>query len=95
MYFGCMGTKDFISQFLGGSRVLFAVLALAGCSTLPTTGPYGVDVKSEQPATPESLPYSLVTVTPDVVSVLADSTGPYLDRLCRALSAPGNPIWGG
>jgi polysaccharide export outer membrane protein len=71
-----MGTKDFISQFLGGSRVLFAALALAlaGCSTLPTTGPYGVDVKSEQPATPESLPYSLVTVTPDVVSVLADST---------------------
>lgn len=55
--------------------MLFAAMALAGCSTLPTTGPYGVDVKSEKPATPESLPYSLVNVTPDVVSVLADTTG--------------------
>ncbi|YCK31462.1 polysaccharide biosynthesis/export family protein [Afipia sp. TerB] len=63
--------KPFSVAALGTSLVL----ALGACSTLPTSGPYGTDVKAEQPVQPESLPYALVRVTPDVVSVLADNTG--------------------
>ena len=50
-------------------------LLFTGCSTLPTSGPAGEDVKAEQPVQESSLPYSLVKVTPDIVSVLADNTG--------------------
>jgi polysaccharide export outer membrane protein len=53
---------------------LVAIL-LAGCSTLPSSGPFGRQIKAEQPVDESSLPYSLVKVTPEVVSVLAENTG--------------------
>ena len=51
-----------------------AALALSACSTLPTSGPAGSEVRDAH-ASLESLPYAFVRVTPDIVSVLNESTG--------------------
>ncbi len=51
------------------------MLALAGCSTMPRNGPDSGDIRSQRPVSPESLPYAVVNVTPDVVSILNDATG--------------------
>lgn len=67
-----MSTHKNVSIACGLSLVAFL---LAGCSTLPTNGPLGRHVKAEQPVDENSLPYSLVKVTPEVVSVLAENTG--------------------
>lgn len=67
-----MGNKKYFSILSGFG---LAAILLAGCSTLPTSGPAGSDVKAEQPVDENSLPYSLVRVTPEVVSVLAENTG--------------------
>jgi polysaccharide export outer membrane protein len=67
-----MGKQKFFSILSGFG---LAAVLLAGCSTLPTSGPAGTDVKAEQPVDENSLPYSLVRVTPEIVSVLADNTG--------------------
>jgi polysaccharide biosynthesis/export protein len=74
-----------VKQFrLYGGVSLFAAIALAGCSTLPTSGPAGRDVKAQIPIDENSLPYRMVKVTPEVVSVLAENTGKltveYADR---------------
>lgn len=70
-------------RLLGGLSVCTAIM-LAGCSYLPTSGPTGKDVKSEAPVDENSLPYSLVKVTPEVVTVLSTNTGrltvTYADR---------------
>lgn len=58
-----------ISRFMARSVVLAAVL-LGGCSFLPASGPESWDVKAGQ-RDPESLPYVLVRLTPQVVDVLA------------------------
>ena len=69
---------------LYGGVSLFAAIALAGCSTLPTSGPAGRDVKAQIPIDENSLPYRMVKVTPETVSVLAENTGrlsvDYADR---------------
>ena len=74
-----------VKQFrLYGGVSLFAAIALAGCSTLPTSGPAGRDVKAQIPIDENSLPYRMVKVTPETVSVLAENTGrlsvDYADR---------------
>ncbi|WP_080672146.1 polysaccharide biosynthesis/export family protein [Bradyrhizobium japonicum] len=68
-----MGTI-FKTKFLAGIA-LCAMIALAGCSQLPTSGPSGQAVKSEAPVDENSLPYALVRVNSDVVSILARNTG--------------------
>jgi polysaccharide biosynthesis/export protein len=69
---------------LYGGVSLFAAIALAGCSTLPTSGPAGRDVKAQMPIDENSLPYRMVKVTPETVGVLAENTGrltvDYADR---------------
>jgi polysaccharide export outer membrane protein len=49
--------------------VLGAVLAHGGCSTLPTSGPASSYVLAGQ-IDPESLPYALVRITPEVEKIL-------------------------
>jgi polysaccharide export outer membrane protein len=66
--------KSISSRFLSGIAIC-TVVALAGCKTLPTSGPAGEDVKSEAPVDENSLPYALVRVNSDVVSILAHNTG--------------------
>src|SRR5215472_18520183 len=43
---------------------------VGGCSTIPTSGPAPRDVRAEQ-VDPDSLPYALVRLTPEVLNVLA------------------------
>ncbi|HEY4775376.1 MAG TPA: polysaccharide biosynthesis/export family protein [Xanthobacteraceae bacterium] len=50
-----------------------AALLTAGCSTLPTSGPASSDVRRGEPD-PESLPYALVKITPEVLGVLAEAS---------------------
>ncbi len=74
-----------VKQFrLYGGVSLFAAIALAGCSTLPTSGPTGRDVKAQIPIDENSLPYRMVKVTPETVGVLSENTGrlsvDYADR---------------
>jgi polysaccharide export outer membrane protein len=65
-----MGTKN-IFPLLG---VVGLCIASANCSYLPTSGPAGRDVIAEQPVDEGSLPYSLVKVTPEIVTVLSTNT---------------------
>jgi polysaccharide biosynthesis/export protein len=52
-----------------------AAALVAGCSILPTSGPFGPDVlKNEQGKTEDSLPYSLVKLNANVLNVLAESS---------------------
>ena len=68
------------SGLLGSTRswakvwlVLFA-LTSAGCAITPTAGPQGMDVRTSQSGEPDSLPYSLVKLTPQIVRILGQST---------------------
>jgi polysaccharide export outer membrane protein len=56
------------------------VVALSGCSWIPTAGPFGHQVKGDATSTvgpvgladgPASIPYALVKLTPEIVSVVA------------------------
>jgi polysaccharide export outer membrane protein len=60
------------------ASVIGAVLLLAGCSILPVAGPESWDIRAGQ-TDPQSLPYSLVHITPRVVEILAR----YLPRLAN------------
>jgi polysaccharide export outer membrane protein len=62
-------------------------LACAGCAIMPTSGPQGMDVRTSQAGEPESLPYSLVKLTPEVVRVL----GRYTPRLSTAFADRSPP----
>jgi polysaccharide biosynthesis/export protein len=48
---------------------------MAGCSTLPRNGPDAADVRSQRPVSLDSLPYAVVNVTPEIVSILGENTG--------------------
>lgn len=55
------------------AHISIALLALsgAGCSIMPATGPQAVDVRrSSEASDPASLPYALVKLGPEVVSIL-------------------------
>jgi polysaccharide biosynthesis/export protein len=62
-------------MFVRGTR--FCVLALvasfaAGCSILPTNGPFAPDVRNSEPGkTEDSLPYALVKLNAEVLEILA------------------------
>jgi polysaccharide biosynthesis/export protein len=63
---------------LSSSRKVSAtmsVVALAigctACSIMPSDGPQGSDVRATQADAPESLPYALVKVSPDIVRILS------------------------
>jgi polysaccharide export outer membrane protein len=64
------------------TSVLLALL-VSGCSTVPASGPQGVDVeRHSEGVAPASLPYALVDITPQVVKVL----GEYTPRLSSAFA---------
>src|ERR1700738_240272 len=66
------------------AKISIALLALscAGCSIMPSSGPQGMDIRTSQAGEPESLPYALVKLTPDVVRIL----GGYTPRLSTAFA---------
>ncbi len=54
------------------AAVLVATLAGAGCTIMPASGPQSTDVRHpETTAQPESLPYGLVKLSPEIVRVLS------------------------
>lgn len=53
--------------------LLCASILLGGCSVLPADGPANMDVRAGQ-TDPESLPYGLVKVTPEIIDLLAKDT---------------------
>ncbi len=61
-----------------------AALALAGCADLPTSGPNSKDVLTAGNQQPDSLPYALVRLTPEIVDILAKNeprlTNAFTDR---------------
>lgn len=67
--------------------VAVVALALAGCSALPTSGPHSWDVRSATPKEPDSLPYALVKLTPEILGILADNS----PRLAAALTDRRGP----
>jgi polysaccharide export outer membrane protein len=70
--------------------VLFALLAIggivAGCAWMPSSGPSGEAVRAGQ-QDPESLPYELVKITPEVEGVLA-ANAPQLGKMFRDSKPP-------
>ncbi len=69
-----------LSQYLPGwtrilarAAVLSATLVHSGCVTLPTSGPSSANVRAQQ-LDPESLPYSVVRVTPEIENLLERSS---------------------
>lgn len=69
-----------LSQYLPGwprilarAVVLSATLVHSGCVTLPTSGPSSANVRAEQ-LDPESLPYTVVKVTPETENLLERSS---------------------
>lgn len=66
-------------------RIAFALLAsfCAGCSTVPSSGPQGVDVRNQsEGGAPVSVPYALVELKPDVIRIL----GQHIPRLSTAFA---------
>jgi polysaccharide export outer membrane protein len=64
------------------TSVLLALL-VSGCSTVPASGPQGIDVeKQSEGGVPVSLPYASVDVAPSVVKIL----GEYTPRLSNAFA---------
>jgi polysaccharide export outer membrane protein len=65
------GTKPRWAKVRNISLAL-AALSCGGCSVVPTTGPQSTDIRMDQAGEqPESLPYALVKLTPEVVRILA------------------------
>jgi polysaccharide biosynthesis/export protein len=54
---------------------------------MPSSGPQGMDVRTSQAGEPDSLPYALVKLTPEVVRIL----GQYTPRLSRAFADRSPP----
>ena len=70
-------------RFFALTSVLMALL-VSGCSTVPASGPQGIDVEkqSEGGVPVKFLPYASVDVTPSVVKIL----GEYTPRLSNAFA---------
>jgi polysaccharide export outer membrane protein len=65
----------------------FLAWACAGCALMPADGPQSTDIRTSQAGEPESLPYALVKLTPEVVRVL----GQFTPRLSRAFADRSPP----
>jgi polysaccharide biosynthesis/export protein len=62
-------------------------LSCGGCAIMPADGPQSLDVRTSQAREPESLPYALVKLTPEIVRIL----GRYRPRLSTAFSDRSPP----
>ena len=86
--------NDRLGALLFGSghrwaKFTIALLALscAGCSLMPSSGPQSLDIGTSQAGEPESLPYALVKLTPEVVRIL----GRYTPRFSTAFAVKSPP----
>jgi polysaccharide export outer membrane protein len=79
-----LGATLFRLNYSFAKVVAFAsVLASAGCTIMPASGPQSTDVRApERTAQPESLPYAQVKLSPEVVRVL----GRYTPRISTAFA---------
>ena len=64
-----------------------AAFACAGCTLMPASGPQSMDIRNAGAKEPESLPYALVKLNPDVVRILAK----YTPRLSSAFADKSPP----
>lgn len=71
--FTLSGTKPRWAKIRNISLGLVA-LSCGGCTIMPTAGPQSMDIRMSQAGEPESLPYALVKLEPEVVRVLAQYT---------------------
>lgn len=67
--------------------IVLLALACAGCVIMPADGPQSLDIRTSQAGQPESLPYALVKLTPEVVRLL----GQYTPRLSTAFADRSPP----
>ena len=74
------------------AAVVIVAMAMAGCGIMPANGPAGMDVHAGQKDR-RSLPYALVKITPQVVSVLAD-TAPRLGVTFKDRRPPKAIVFG-
>ena len=74
------------------AAVVIVAMATAGCGIMPANGPAGMDVHAGQKDR-RSLPYALVKITPQVVSVLAD-TAPRLGVTFKDRRPPKGIVFG-
>src|SRR5215471_69796 len=72
--------------------VLLALGAHCACSIMPTSGPASSDIRGER-VDPESLPYALVRITPQVEKVL-ESKAPRIAQVFPDRSGPGEIRFG-
>jgi len=90
----CSLRRDKLGALLFGwghnwANIAIALLALscAGCSIMSSNGPQSMDIRTSQAGEPESLPYALVKLTPEVVRIL----GRYTPRLSTAFADRSPP----
>jgi len=74
------------------SLVALATFLSAGCSMMPASGPQGDTVRASEAGSPESLPYALVKVTPDVEAVLASFSPRLSNQATRAFRSDPTEI---
>ena len=71
----------------GKMLIVLLALSCAGCAIMPADGPQSLDIRTSQAGEPESLPYALVKLTPEVVRLL----GQYTPRLSTAFADRSPP----
>ena len=71
----------------GKMPIVLLALSCAGCGIMPADGPQSLDIRTSQAGQPESLPYALVKLTPEVVRLL----GQYTPRLSTAFADRSPP----
>lgn len=74
------------------SLIALATFLSAGCSMMPASGPQGDAVRASEAGSPESLPYALVKVTPDVEAVLASFSPRLSNQATRAFRSDPTEI---
>src|ERR1700740_2003873 len=57
---------------LRGLWILVGTAFLGACSIMPANGPANYDVKSERAYEPDSLPYAVVRITPQLEGIIAE-----------------------
>jgi polysaccharide export outer membrane protein len=63
---GCAAMKGI--RYLSGVALAWVSLCLGGCGFLPTSGPSSLDIEVQH----SSVPYGLVKVTPETISILSE-----------------------
>jgi polysaccharide export outer membrane protein len=82
----------FSVQAVARIAVLSALGAHCACTTFPTSGPAGSDIRTEK-LDPEGLPYALVRVTPQVEKVL-ETKAPRIAQVFPDRGGPGEIRFG-